>query len=353
MPQISGCLLLGALLAALCGSAAAEPRSCGLSFSADAAVQRRWPALLRETQAALSNRPELDACARIELSVAGEGITLEVLLADGRSAVRSGLRAVDVVPTLEALLGVPTSSEALLGGSTQPDAALEPATTTEPRPLDSATAPRDPRPEATAAPLSPEPSLTGEPSRFPAGTNVPSLRDSGGSRIQSGLGLELGAVTSARVGMSDYSSLSLGLLGLVNASRWLVGFQGRVTEYAWNPSPEYGDSFGTLELGALGGRRFELGTWALDVLAGPALSLEAGSTNVSGHAGPASGRSEESTTFVVPRVILASHLTWNSRSALRGFVGFEGEAGFAADSAEHQLPPWMFGVAVGAVVGQP
>lgn len=104
--------------------------------------------------------------------------------------------------------------------------------------------------------------------------------------------------------------------------------------------------------GLLSGRRLTFEPWSLDFLAGPALALEAGATTISAPADSKTSPPEQS-SMVAPRLVFASHLTWASGALLRGFVGLEGEAGFKTDAAGQQLPPWMVGIALGAVVGQP
>jgi hypothetical protein len=173
-----------------------------------------------------------------------------------------------------------------------------------------------------------------------------------------GLGIEVGAVTSARIGGDDHTSLSVGVLAFLDASSWLVGFQGRVAEYAWDPTPEHGDSWGTLELGLLLGRRIDFDTVALDLTTGPAVAIEAGDTTETrpadgDRAGPTAGPS----TTNVPRWLFASHFVWSTRSTVRGFVGIEGELGPTGDrvtlDGPRRLPTWMVGLALGAVVGRP
>jgi hypothetical protein len=57
---------------------------------------------------------------------------------------------------------------------------------------------------------------------------------------------------------------------------------------------------------------------------------------------------------VLPRVVLASHLSFAERSPVRGFIGFEGEFGPGGRQTENdtaRLPAWMAGIALGATVG--
>jgi hypothetical protein len=230
-----------------------------------------------------------------------------------------------------------------------------------------------PEPEQEPAPepeLEPEPEQEPAPSRLPeaAAENAPSqprpvvnpagpLRpgrervtpsDAPNARLGRA-GIELRVMAGARVG-DGQSCMSLGALGLVQSASWVLGVHGRANGYMRQALDESSDSQSTVELGVLGGHRSDLGKLTLDVLAGPALALDAGSANTDGPAEPNTPSEEPR---AVPRLVVASHLGLSPRSVLRGYVGVEGEVGprTTREAAPPQLPGWMVGIALGAAVG--
>ncbi|HEY8946817.1 MAG TPA: hypothetical protein VIM73_21390, partial [Polyangiaceae bacterium] len=79
----------------------AEHDCTALNVQADAVVLERWPDLVRQIQVELTDRADLDDCARIALSGEAGTTTVEVVLPDGRYAARTVLRREDVLPTLQ------------------------------------------------------------------------------------------------------------------------------------------------------------------------------------------------------------------------------------------------------------
>lgn len=310
----------------------AAERACRfVSVEVDAAALGLAPDLPEQIRSALAQRDGIDTCARVRLARAQPGIRVEVSLPDGRSAARSVTRTEDVVPVLEALLLVPRHDAAL---------AAPPVPASPPPPPSSGDAPASTQASAQAAPpRPPKPAERGTPSSTPE-PSVP------------GWGLELSVVGSARVG-DNRTSAGLGVLSLLNLWGWLAGFEGRANSYGGTA----GEPQAALQLGALGGRRFHFENVALDLLAGPALALQGHfETETTGPAGTIS----ETSSPVEARLLLASHLSFAARSALRGFVGVEGEIGLAGSpgpdvrgdpSAPARLPAWMLGLALGATVG--
>src|SRR4051812_39848892 len=90
-------------------TALASERPCpGMTIAADAGFRAQWPDVLERIQGELSARPDLDACARVELQVQSDDvITVSVTLPDGRAASRSVSKREDILPLLQALLLVP------------------------------------------------------------------------------------------------------------------------------------------------------------------------------------------------------------------------------------------------------
>ena len=81
---------LGILGALGSGPALAANRRCSpLAVEADANVRSRWPELAERVRDAFDARDDIDACARVKLTLSGATIAVQVVLLDGRSASRS------------------------------------------------------------------------------------------------------------------------------------------------------------------------------------------------------------------------------------------------------------------------
>jgi hypothetical protein len=322
---------LFAALGAVPAYADGVPACTPPAIAADANVRRRWPDLLDVIQQAFERRGDVDACARIELTIADGAVVLKVTLPDGRTAGRSVPRREDVLPALEALL-------------------LLPAITMEAEP------PRNVLPariEATVTILPQEP---------PA---PPADRESR-LRIELGLGIE-GRAGDGQMGAG------VGVASFLELAHWLLGFQARIDRYqpvASRASAMVGSDSAmpstsgsiALELDALFGRRFELGNTTLDLVAGPALAVH-GSETVAVSASTAAGSSATTPAASppadqqgLPRLLVSSRLTFRARSLLRTFVQLDGEIGRPHSSTEPRpdqaaLPAWTVGLAIGATVG--
>jgi hypothetical protein len=290
-------------------------------------VNERWPELAARVREALATRADIDACAQVALTAIDASISVLVTLPDGRTAARPAARPEDVVPTLEALLIVPAAE--VQAPAPEPQPAPSPAQDT-PANL----------PRSIAMQSGPDPS----------------------SRLR----IELSIMSTARVGDS-VTSLGLGALALLDVSQWLVGFEGRADRYDYADGSPAG---GALELAALAGGRFPLGSVALDLIAGPALALggessvtiarSARSSVPDAGAGGTESIVRESGTgrAAVPRLVLKAHVGFGARSVVRGFVGVNGELGPADGPAANRprdgaqrLPAWTVGLALGATVG--
>jgi hypothetical protein len=291
-------------------------------------------------QSDLAARADLEACAHIALSLANDhSLIVAVTLPDGRSAARHVAGRENVAAVLQALLLRPSSVE--------PD-----ATTGAPDPL--------PLAAATAAPAA-----VSRPSRAPrvvSPTERERERDASPRQATAPrtLGFELSLASSARIGDGQFA-VGLGALSFLELQRWLVGFHGRLDRYQSLASsdPELG-----LELGLLGGRRFDLGSVALDVNVGPAIAVKGFAFSQTQQAPvnppyPPPPRPEpDPSTGPVPRLLFGARLGFAPRSVLRSFVGLDAELGPSraddnVQSGAARLPTFTAGLVLGATVGTP
>jgi hypothetical protein len=345
-PRLVLCALPAAMVLLGTEAARADDQACPpLVIEASSSIGVRWPELVPSARAALSQRENIDRCARVRLLSAKDAIGVEVALTDGRVALRSVAGPEDVVPTLEALLLLPGHEE-------HSTAAREDAPPEAPAPESSASSAPEPRPARDR-----RVSVNGRPRA--AKEDV-----AASPQPQNAVRVELSAATGARFG-DGQASLGLGLLSFLELSGWLVGFEGRIDRYHLlevtrpvssslaSPPPE--SVSGALELGVLVGRRVPLGSLAFDVVLGPAAALQ-GTSTVQTQAGADS--SQQSSSSTVPRLLVMSRLTWGSHAIFRGFIGIDGEAGAARSSGAEmpsapRLPRWTLGLALGATVGSP
>jgi hypothetical protein len=335
LPALSGAVaLLGA------APARAADRTCPpMVVQADAAIRARWPDVPAAIRAAFADRADVDACARVELSLAGRAIAIKVVLPDGRSAARTAPQKQDVVPTLQALLLVP----------------------------------RRPSPPAPVAPSAPAPPLPALPSprtvgardpRVPASSELVarrapvSLPADGPAR---GLAVELSIAAGARFG-DGQTGAGFAALSFLDISGWLLGFEARVDGYQ---PVAGGESARALGLALLGGRRFRFGTLALDLIGGPAVAHEGGSMSATQHA-PSEPvivmREREENAF---RLRFGARLNFRARSVFRTFVGLDGDVGQSRSDVDvvinsapgylpgdqGRMPGWTLGLSIGATVG--
>jgi hypothetical protein len=305
----------------------AAPVCAPVAVATDANVRRRWPDLPEQIQRAFELRDDVDACARIDITITGAAVVLKVTLPDGRTAARTVSRREDVLAALEALLLLPETGVV----------AAPPAPPTKPG---------TPAKPARAAP----------PGRLDATvSSPPPLAPDRGSllRIELGLGLE------ARAGDGQMGA-GVGVASFVELAHWLFGFQARIDHYQLIAGGDNAMTAGTssiaLELDALFGHRFDLGASTLDLVAGPALAMHG---NVSMTA-PANGAMAQASPPPdeqgLPRLLVSSRLTFRARSLLRTFVQLDGEIGRRHSPPEAlpdqaALPAWTVGLAIGATVG--
>jgi hypothetical protein len=301
---------------------------------AEAGVRARWPELPDRVRELFAGRDDLDACARVALRLNGGSIAVKVTLPDGRSAARSVSRQEDVLPVVEALLLVPERERPV--DPLEPDG--EPATPTPAAPALAARAPS-------------RPSVRAETTR-----HVPDRDRSSGwaANTPDRLRVELSVAPGARLGDGQLS-VGLGACSFLDVGGWLAGFEGRIDQYQKIGG---GSEAATLELAAQGGRRLRFQTLALDFSAGPALVLQGTATEETEY-GPGGPKISESSSSTVLRLLVGTRLSFSARSALRPFVGVDGEFGpERAPGADlprdaPRLPLWTVGLALGASVGTP
>jgi hypothetical protein len=321
--------ILGALLAR--PAMAADHPCPPMAVEVDAGVRARWPDLRERVHDAFEARDDIDACARVELTLSDAAIAVQVVLPDGRSASRWVSQREDVVPTLEALL--------LLPGGAEPAAAQEPPPA--PTPDERARSTPVVAPPANVAPTARE-----APARPPV--------------APAPVGVELSVFADAR--MTDgQKGVGLGAQSFLDLGGWLAGFEGHVERYQANAG---GPPRPALELAVLGGRRFRFGSVALDLFVGPAMALQGNAESVTASpagrtipppAGPAPGM--DATSGTSPRALFGARLNFGAGSVLRTFVSVDGDIGPAGEPTPtpmanaSRLPAWSGGLALGATVG--
>jgi len=326
----------GALVGlAVLGPFAARPAlaaGCALDVDEDRALVARWPGIGEEVRDALAARSDIETCARVKLRSTPRP-RVEVVLPDGRVASRAVARRDDVVPTVAALLLVPgpAAEDAVVAGDGAPTDAAAPAS---------------PMPELSPPLLTASPSLAERPAGL--------VRRGASTAAPSRFGFELSALAGARVG-DRHRSFGGGLLSFVELSGWLAGFAGRFDQYVRFGG---GDRTTTaLELGVLGGRRLRWKTFAIDIIAGPAMAMLGSQADYEktevGGLGPVYRRESSG---AVPRALAGVRLVFGSRSTFRSFVAVDADVGPtrtapALTTEDPELPRWTLGLAFGGAVG--
>jgi hypothetical protein len=327
---------LVALLAALGPRVAlAVERGCAaIAIEPDARFRAQLPDLLANIQSELAARTDIDACARVALGVEDESaVKVSVTLPDGRTASRSVARREDVMPTLQALLLVPQAA-VVVPAAPEPVAPTAKRTTRQRQ--------RGHLLERTDRDVPPP--LSAPPRQF---------------------GFELSAISGVRLGDGQFG-YGAGMLSFLQVHSWLIGFEGRADGYraVGGSDPET-----ALELAILAGKRFDFGSVALDVTAGPGVAMKgvtlSQSESVQVPTGPTvvppapPSRSEPS-SGPVPRLLLGARLGFSPRSVFRTFLGIDGELGPSRSSADPEatvssprMPTFTLGLALGATVGTP
>jgi hypothetical protein len=330
-------VLVGILAVFWVRPALAEGASCApMTIEADASVRTRWPGLLSHVREAFDARDDIDRSARVRLTFRDASITVEAVLPNGRSAVRSVSRREDVVPTLEALLLVPQGSAQVQTSALEPSGLGPPPA--NPMPAPSSASP----PGTRDLPLS-------------RGLAVPDRDESAQSsgHPSSRVRIELSVVTGARIG-DGQTSVGLGAVSFLDLGGWLVGFEGRADRYQMLVGGAH--SGGALELAVLGGRRFQFQNVALDLAAGPAAAMQ-GTATFETRSAITGNTVSESSSSTVPRLLLGARVSFSALSTVHTFVGIDGELGPSRAGPDvpgaSRLPVWTLGLALGATVGTP
>ena len=310
------------------GLADARESCTALTIQADNHVLARWPELPERLRSTFEAREDIDACARVRLRLRRE-LHVEVTLPDGRAAGRVVADAEDVAQVLEALLLVPASNPSSQPSVETPVAPSPPPTVPPPAPLTFAG--EEPPGSDRNVPV---PTTRGRP-RPPPGREV---------------GLELSALTGARVG--GPTSLGAGVLAFADVTGWLVGVGGRFDRYAMRMA-----QVRAIEAALLGGRRFRWNDTALDLVTGPGLiAIDTGGDAPQVVAvRPPQVVAPEQRTSTLPRLVLGARLHFRMHSTLRTFVGLDAEVGPPgappASGGTGSLPIATIGLALGATVG--
>lgn len=347
-------VLLNACVAALLvsrpGEALTVEHACpGPSIEADSAFREHYPELLERLQAELPTRAHVDACATVELRFEAPVIVVAVSLPDGRATARDVTRHEDVLPTLQALLLVPEASATATAGAT----AVAPAATTA-KAMPVTSAPANPAQQAATQKAS---TLRVQPRTHERDTLA---EEPSGPRP---FGFELSLVGGTRAGDGQYG-YGGGVLSFMQIKGWLVGFQGRADGYR---AMQGSDPETALALGLLTGRRFDFGSLALDLTAGPAVVMRGASFSASESVSVPAGSSAssapmqpppESDVGPLPRLLLGARLGFTPHSLFRTFVGIDGELGPTHDSdveqglvASGRMPLYTVGLSLGATLG--
>ena len=327
-------LLIGSLSAVVAAPLQAAEQPCStLSVEADRPTRARHPDLAERVQRTFSDRPDVEPCARVTLSLQEAAIEVEVALPDGRSALRSLDRPEDVVPTLEALLLVPDSS------SLRPTKARSLPAAREAKPKARPTTARKVTPRAQDPVVDHGTALPVDESR------------------RSSLRIELSGALGVRAGDSHLGA-GLGLSSFLQISSWLVGFQARIDQYQGK-----GEKVGVVEVGVLGGKRLDLDPFARDLVAGPAFTWQGTSMRSDVSAAADQGGTENRRMDLVEetpleaRAFLGARLNFEAYSTFHAFMALDGEFALASkgddSGAAPELPRWTVGLSFGSTIGTP
>ena len=109
-------ILIGVIIGSLAAGPAAHAetgridRCVGPDIRFEKRLSPAWESAASQLKNDLKSLDELDRCAVVTLLPAGAEMIVQVVLADGRSAVRRVRRAEDLVSTIEALLLLPPAA---------------------------------------------------------------------------------------------------------------------------------------------------------------------------------------------------------------------------------------------------
>jgi hypothetical protein len=295
-----------------------------MSVATDPSVEARWPGLRAQVQEAFEARGDVDSCAQVRVELQGRAIVVQVVLPDGRSTTRPVSRRDDVVPTLEALLLLPEHEAA--AAST---AAAEPTDVRGPSLID----------------VDPPRSIGVEPSTLLARERAAPAATPGASRLR----IDLSVAGGARYGAGQ-AVIGFAASSFLEIDGWLAGFEGRLDRYKLLAGGPPGDA---LELAVLGGRRFRLGSSAIDLTGGPAIAVERGANITIMKSPLVAGTTYQIPDAIEPRLLLGARWSLAASSVVHPFVGVDAEIGRDVSPAAHPLPFWTAGLALGGTVATP
>jgi hypothetical protein len=329
-----------------CAALTAQRDCAGPSIEGDAAFREHYPELLERLRAELPARAHIDPCAVVQLRWETPVIVVAVSLPDGRTTARDVSRHEDILPTLQALLLVPEASPASATLAAAPDSPPTPVM---------------PTPAAKSAAVA-----VSHAARVVVGRELghaperDALAEAVGPRT---FGFELSLVGGTRAGDGQFG-YGAGVLSFMQIKGWLVGFQGRADGYR---AIQGSDPETALALGLLTGRRFDFGSVALDLTAGPAVVMRGTSfsasesvaaPNMMAASSAPTQPPPESDVGPLPRLLLGARLGFTPHSLFRTFVGIDGEVGPTHDAdipqepgSAGRMPMYTVGLSLGATLG--
>lgn len=280
----------------------------------DGAPAERWLDAIRRACAELAEMPDSDPTSRVRLSPAGKDLDVEVVLEDGRTALRRVRDPVRLKATLDALLTLPPSSRRAEAAPPPPSPAAPASNRSEDDGVD------------RTKPMPPEPRL----------------------------GFEVGVGVGGRfAGAQAYLSVAPNAYGALHIDDWLIGIGAR-----WDVLQIKDDvGLSDFEMDTVGAdlsvaRRWHLGGWSLDIGASTRLLVETQSFRT-----PAGYEDTDAQTDLRLGPFARAEL---GRSSLRPMVALDGEISPGRIRRDIRvgpelpvLPAWSVGLSAGVAWGTP
>lgn len=285
-------------------------------------MSARWMEAIERACADLATAPGADASARVRIVPLDRDLSVEVTLADGRSASRRLASPDALRPTLEALLLIPMLAPAAIAR-----AAADPAPPREPvfTRADDPGVGKPPPPPAPASSSPPEPTF----------------------------GVDFGGSVGGRVAGDGYLSVAPAAFAELRAGPWLIGTFIRWDVYEYKSAPLVTTfEMETVAAGLLVGRRTPLAFGSLDVGVSPRLVVETQTFET---------RAGEQTDTSGTDVRLGGFARLGlGRGAVRGLLELDAEISpgrarrvARLDPLLPALPAWSAGLSVGIMWASP